>query len=121
MSKEKTIKHLGIIMDGNRRWAKERSLPTLDGHKKGYEKIKEVGKWCLEEGIDILTVYALSTENWNRSKEEIGYLMKLLKRAVTKDIDYFLKEDIKLKIIGRKHELSKDLQEAIKIADFNSE
>ena len=117
MPKEKIIKHLGIIMDGNRRWAKKRNLPTLEGHKRGYEKIKEVGKWCLEEGIDVLTVYAFSTENWNRSKEEVGYLMKLLKRAVTKDIDYFLKEDIKLRIIGRKNELSKDLQEAIKNAE----
>ncbi len=117
MPKEKTIKHLGIIMDGNRRWAKKRGLPTLEGHKKGYEKIKEAGKWCLEEGIDILTVYAFSTENWNRSKEEIGYLMKLLKRAFTKDIDFFLKEDIKLKVIGRKEELSKDLQEVIKNAE----
>jgi undecaprenyl diphosphate synthase len=117
MPKVKTIKHLGIIMDGNRRWAKKRSLPTLEGHKRGYEKIKEVGKWCLEEGIDVLTVYAFSTENWSRSKEEVGYLMKLLKRAVTKDIDYFLNENIRLKIIGRKKELSKDLQEAIKNAE----
>lgn len=110
---DKTLKHLGIIMDGNRTWAKNQGLPTLQGHKRGYEKMKEVGDWCIEEGIDVLTVYAFSTENWNRSKEEVSYLMKILKNALTKDVDFFKKKNIRLKVIGRISGLSKDIQEAI--------
>lgn len=111
---EKKLKHLGIILDGNRRWAKSNGLPTLEGHRRGYEKIKKVGEWCLEEGIDILTVYAFSTENWNRSKEEINYLMGLLKKGLTKEADYFKSKNIRVKIIGRISDLSKELQKAIK-------
>ncbi len=58
--------HLGIIIDGNRRWAKEKGLPALQGHLRGYEKLRKVGKWCKERGVKILTIFAFSTENWNR-------------------------------------------------------
>lgn len=111
---EKKLKHLGIILDGNRRWAKSNGLPTLEGHRRGYEKIKKVGEWCLEEGIDILTVYAFSTENWNRSKEEVDYLMALLKDGLTKEAEYFKNKNIRVKIIGRIADLSLDLREAVK-------
>lgn len=106
-------RHLGIIMDGNRRWAKEKGLPSLEGHRRGYEKLKEIGKLCFEKGIKILTVFAFSTENWNRSKEEVSYLMKLLKKAVKEGLTEFHKRDIQIRISGRINQLSKDLQRAI--------
>ncbi|MFA5070603.1 MAG: isoprenyl transferase [Patescibacteria group bacterium] len=110
---EKIPRHLGIIMDGNRRWARARGLPTLYGHKKGYDKIMKMGDLCLKKGIKILTVYAFSTENWNRSKKEVAYLMRLLKHGLTTDIRSLHKKNVKVQVIGRIKELSKDLQKAI--------
>ncbi|MFA6304954.1 MAG: polyprenyl diphosphate synthase [Patescibacteria group bacterium] len=104
------LEHLAIIMDGNRRWAKKRGLPTLLGHKKGYGKMLQVGDWCFERGIKVLTVFAFSTENWNRSKAEVGYLMNLLKDGLTNDIKTFHKKGVKVQMIGRLHELPTDLQ-----------
>ena len=109
-------KHIGIIMDGNRRWARKRGWPTLKGHQAGYEKMRQVGDWCLNKGIKILTVYAFSTENWNRSKREISYLMKLLKRAMTVEVKEMHQKNIQVRVIGRTTELSKDLQKSIKAA-----
>ncbi len=107
------MKHLAIILDGNRRWARERSLPTLEGHRKGYDNVKTIGLAALERGVEFLTVFAFSTENWKRSKEEVGYLMDLLHLALTKEVDFFVKHDIRLKVIGSRAELSDKLQKAI--------
>ena len=118
------IRHLGIIMDGNRRWARKRGLPTLLGHKKGYDRVLEVGKWCLDRGIGVLTVWAFSTENWNRSKEEVNYLMDLLKKALTNDVMKFHRLGIRIKILGRLKELPINLQrachEAMKLTGKNT-
>lgn len=103
------LEHLAIIMDGNRRWAKKRNLPTLEGHKKGYEKIKEVGKWCIDKGIKTLTVYAFSTENWSRSKEEVKYLMNLSNRAFTEEVEEFNRLGIKVNILGSRQDLDKKI------------
>jgi undecaprenyl diphosphate synthase len=105
-------KHIGIIMDGNRRWAKEHGLPKFEGHRRGYEKVKEVGDWCLKRGIKILTLFAFSTENWKRSKEEVNYLMDLLHFALTKELNEFNKRNIKLKIIGRRDGLPEKVAKA---------
>ncbi len=105
------LHHLAIIMDGNRRWAKKRGLPSLFGHKQGYDKILKTGDWCLERGIKVLTVFAFSTENWNRSKEEVGYLMNLLEQGLTKDIKTMHQKGIKVQMIGRLNELPVKLQE----------
>ena len=75
---ETGLKHIAIIMDGNRRWAKERFLPTAMGHKEGVNALKRTLTACKDYGIKYLTVYAFSTENWNRSKDEVEFLMKLL-------------------------------------------
>lgn len=107
------IKHLGIIMDGNRRWAKARGLPTLEGHRRGYDKLKEVGEWCLNQGIEVLTVYAFSIENWKRTQEEVSYLMDLIHRAVTVEIDEFMKRDIRVRVIGRRDGLSEKMRLAV--------
>lgn len=111
---ENIPQHIGIIMDGNRRWAKARGLPTLYGHKKGYDKVMKIGDYCLKKGVKILTVYAFSTENWDRSKKEVNYLMRLLKKGLTTDIRSLHKKNIKVQVIGRIKELSRDLQKAIK-------
>ena len=104
-------------MDGNRRWAKKQGLPPMAGHQKGYDKMKQVGDWCLARGIDFLTVYAFSTENWQRSKKEVDYLMKLLERGLTKELPQFMKKNIRLKIIGSRDKLSVSLKRAIKTAE----
>ncbi len=110
--------HIGFIVDGNRRWARAKGLPTFEGHRRGYDKLKKVGKWCKEKGVKILTVYVFSAENWNRSKDEVSYLMRLLKRALSeKEIDHFHKEGVKLQVIGQKERLAKPLQEVIKKAE----
>lgn len=103
-------------MDGNRRWARQRGLPTLEGHRRGYEKLKQVGQWCLDRGIKFLTVYAFSTENWKRSKREVGYLMRLFKRALTKEVEEFDRKGIQLRVIGRHEGLAADLKQAIRRA-----
>ncbi len=110
------VKHLAIIMDGNRRWAKERGLSSFDGHKAGYDRLKDAGQWCLDRGIAMLTVFAFSTENWKRTKEEVGYLMNLLEKALTDELEFFVQKGIRLKIMGRLEELRPTLQEAIKNA-----
>ncbi|MFH1582140.1 MAG: polyprenyl diphosphate synthase, partial [bacterium] len=116
--KENIPSHVGIIMDGNRRWAKERRLPPLEGHRRGYDKVKKVGKWCKEKGVKTLTVWGFSTENWERSKKEVEYLMRLFKYTLSKkEIDWIDKENIKLQIIGQKERFSKDMQDLMKEAE----
>ena len=117
MKQNSQIRHIGIIMDGNRRWAKNQGLPALIGHKKGYEKMKAAGKWCADRGIGILTVYAFSSENWNRSKEEVNYLMNLFRRALKNEIAEIHKNGIKMKVIGQKEKLPEDIQDLIKRAE----
>ena len=104
--------HIGLIMDGNRRWATERNLPTLEGHARGYEIMKRVGDWCFSRGVAIVSLYAFSTENWSRSRDEVNYLMKLLKHAVEDDIDYYNERECKVLISGRLEELPGDLPQA---------
>ena len=113
MTKNHGVRHLGIIMDGNRRWAKRRGLSSLEGHRRGYETFKKVGEWCLDRGIEILTVYAFSTENWNRSKREVNYLMRLLSLALSKEIGDLHRKNIRITVIGRVKELPQHLQQHI--------
>lgn len=107
------IKHLAIIMDGNRRWAKKRGKPSSFGHWEGHKRTLEIAKACKERSIEILTLYAFSTENWKRSKIEVKALFQILKRALTKEIPTFNKYRIKLQVTGRIKELPIDLQERI--------
>lgn len=110
------VRHLAIIMDGNRRWAKRHGLPTLAGHRRGYDLLLQVGDWCLARNIDIFTVYAFSTENWNRSKKEVSYLMGLLLLALTKEVAGLHKKNVRISVIGRTTGLPKPLQLRIKQA-----
>lgn len=103
--------HVGIIMDGNRRWARERNLPTIEGHSKAYSKMKLCGEWFFEKGVKVLSFYAFSTENWQRSRPEVNYLMKLLKQAMKDDLEEFNIKGIKIIVSGRIDELPGDLPE----------
>jgi len=110
--------HLGIIMDGNRRWAKSKGLPVLEGHRRGYETFKKVGRWCKEKGIKILTVYAFSAENWKRTEEEVGFLMNLLAEALSqKEIEGLHEDGIKLNLIGQRERLPENIQKIAREAE----
>ena len=112
------LKHISIIMDGNRRWAKERGLPPLEGHKKGLDNLKNIAKHCQKTGIKCLTVFAFSTENWNRSAKEIKYLMNLFYQAFSeKNINELNKNKVKVNIIGQKERFSSVLKKRIKKAE----
>jgi undecaprenyl diphosphate synthase len=108
----KAPEHIGIIMDGNRRWARERNLPTLEGHFKGYEKVKQAPDWFFARGVKILSVFAFSTENWNRSPDEVNYLMKLLKQAIIEETEMAVEKGYRVYVSGRLDELPGDLPEA---------
>lgn len=101
-------------MDGNRRWASDHNLPTLKGHQRGYEVLKEMVTWARDAKVKYVIAYAFSTENWNRSEEEVSYLMNLFKEALTMDIASFKKENIRVSIIGERTRLRGDIQEGIK-------
>lgn len=115
--KEAKVKHLAIIMDGNRRWAKDRGLLSVQGHREGYETLKRIGDVCLERGIEILTVFAFSTENWKRTQEEVGYLMDLLEEALRNELDYFKKKEVRIRVIGRREGLRASVLGAIEDAE----
>lgn len=115
---EQKLKHLGIILDGNRRWAKAHGLPSFEGHRAGYKKVVEVLKWCREVGIENLTLYCFSTENWKRSKEEVGFLMKLFEHVFVRDVKRLNKENVCVRVLGHKQGLSKKLQLAIEKAEI---
>jgi len=98
-------------MDGNRRWAKENGYMSIEGHQHGYEKVKDVVDWMFERGVKVVSLYAFSTENWNRSKEEVGYLMKLMKRVFKDDAEDIHKKGYRIVISGRTDELPDGLSE----------
>lgn len=109
MKTESTVKHVAIIMDGNRRWAKEHNLPSAAGHKKGVSSPRETVRACDEFGIKYLTVYAFSTENWKRSEEEVNFLMDLVALTLRNELDDMHKEGVKISFIGDKTRLSDKL------------
>ena len=104
-----TPRHLAIIMDGNGRWAKARHLPRLAGHRKGVEAVRGIVRAARTRGIEYLTLYAFSSENWRRPQEEVTDLMGLLRRFIQSDIDEFVREGVRLHIIGAYRALSPDL------------
>ena len=105
--------HVAIIPDGNRRWAKERGLPTFEGHRKGFQTLVNIAKKSRELGIKILTVWAFSTENWKRSSGEIDYLMNLYDIMLEKYFKEALKEKIRVIHLGRKDRINKTLKNKI--------
>lgn len=108
--------HIAIIMDGNRRWAREKGIETKEGHKAGAENLENIAKYCNDIGIKYLTVYAFSTENWKRSKEEVSALMLLLKNYLKKFSKNANKENIRIKILGDISNLEEGLKKSIEEA-----
>lgn len=104
-------RHIAIIMDGNRRWAKQRGFDGSLGHKKGAEVLEEIAKYCNKIGLEALTVYAFSTENWKRTKEEVGAIMLLLQMYLDKFLRTADLENIKLRVIGdREHNMPEEIK-----------
>ncbi len=108
--------HIAIIMDGNGRWAKARGLPRVAGHRVGAENVRKVAKACIEFGVATLTVYAFSTENWNRPRLEVEALMHLLEEAAQSEMDELMESGIKLRVLGRLEQLSPSIQSRIQTA-----
>jgi len=118
------LKHIAIIMDGNRRWAKEKGLPTPVGHKKGVDALKETLRACDDFGIKYLTVYAFSTENWNRKPEEVNFLMDLLGQTLKNELKEMHENNVVINFIGDTTRLSNNLQQiltnAVKTTENNT-
>ena len=111
--KDTNLQHIAIIMDGNRRWAKEKNLPSAMGHKKGVDALKATLRACDDFGIKYLTVYAFSTENWNRKKEEVDFLMELLAITLTNELAEMHSEGVVINFIGDTTKLSPKLQKIL--------
>ena len=109
--------HVAIIMDGNNRWAKDRNLAGFDGHQAGADRLKDVLEGCLEQQIKVLTVFAFSSENWNRSKQEVGALMSLFSSVLKRYRKELKAQGIRLKVIGRRDRFSERLQKLIADAE----
>jgi len=117
LSNQKALPHhIGFIVDGNRRWAKEKGLPTFMGHKKGAERIEEIVKYAQDLGIKIVTIYAFSTENWKRAEKEVSYLMKLFKGFAINKMKDADKRGIKVRILGNLQGLPSSLQKVLRKA-----
>ena len=110
---ENLPKHIAIIMDGNRRWAKARGLTTKDGHKAGSKNLDNIATFCNEIGIKYLTVYAFSTENWKRTQEEVSALMFILKANLDSMLRKLDLKNIKIRVIGEKENIPPDIQKKI--------
>lgn len=102
-------KHIAIIMDGNGRWAESRGLPRIEGHRRGVESVRAVLDGCREYGVECLTLYCFSSENWRRPAEELDFLMELLKAYLISERPKIVEQNIRLKIIGRREPLPQDV------------
>ena len=109
----KVPNHIAIILDGNRRWAKMRGLPTLQGHTEGADNLERIARYCSKIGVKYLTVYAFSTENWKRTKEEVGYLMNLMADYISSFEVRFKDSNAIIKVVGDIDRLPKKLQDSI--------
>ena len=114
--RETGLSHVAIIMDGNRRWAKQKLLPTLVGHKQGVDALKKLVRHCGDIGLQALTVYAFSTENWQRSEEEVGYLMKLFLEALATELEDLHQNNVQIRFIGDLSSFSPALCDLIQAA-----
>ena len=111
--KDTGLKHIAIIMDGNRRWAKEKNLPSAMGHKKGVDALKAALKACHKFGVKYLTVYAFSTENWNRKPEEVAFLMDLLANTIKNELNELHENGVVINFIGDLTRLNPKLQKIL--------
>ncbi len=105
---------IGVIMDGNRRWAKAKGLPTFQGHARGREVLKDFLTWCKEAGVRNVVSFAFSTENWNRSPEEVSFLLDLIRTILKDERENFIKEKVCVRFVGDISRFPQDIQEGMK-------
>lgn len=110
-------RHIAIIMDGNGRWAKKRFLPRVAGHKRGLEAVRDTVKACADLGVEYLTLFAFSTENWRRPEEEVSFLMSLFMTALEREVDKLSQNDISLRVIGSRERFAAEIVERIERAE----
>ncbi len=117
-------KHIAIIMDGNGRWAKQRGLPRIAGHNEGVNSVRDIIEACAQLGVEYLTLYTFSTENWKRPQDEVSMLMRLLVKALRDERDRLHQNEVRLKVIGEfhilPHEVAKELRDAMEMMKENS-
>lgn len=112
------IQHIGFILDGNRRWAKEKNLPVFKGHQAGYENLKEIVEYAiLELKVPFVSAYIFSTENWKRAQDEVSFLMGLATKLATRDIEELNKKNIKVVWLGTRERLDEKVKKAIESAE----
>ncbi len=111
IDRERMPKHIAIIMDGNGRWAKERNLPRVDGHSKGVETVQRIVEASGRIGLQYLTLYTFSTENWNRPKEEVDALMALMLKAIEEKREELIEKGVRIRILGNREELPESVRE----------
>lgn len=114
---ENSLRHVAIIMDGNNRWAKQRGMPGVSGHKVGVERIRDVMAACQELGVEVLTVFAFSSENWRRPPVEVDALMSLFQLYLKNEAKALKKKDVSLRVIGNRERFSPAIQQAIRAAE----
>lgn len=110
-------RHIAIIMDGNGRWAERRHLPRVAGHKAGVDAVRESVKWCIEKKIEVLTLFAFSSENWRRPAQEVSYLMELFIVALENEAKKLHKQNVQLRIIGDRTRFAEKLQQQMIFAE----
>jgi len=109
--------HIAVIMDGNGRWAAQRHLPRVEGHRAGIDSVREVVEGSARLGIQVLTLYAFSVENWKRPAAEVSTLMMLLKRYLRSELNTLLRNNIRFKVVGRMEDLARDVQQELRDAE----
>lgn len=121
MDNNKLPLHLGIILDGNRRWAKESGLNSLMGHRRGLNNLEKISQAAFKKGIKVVTVFAFSIENWKREEKEVSYLIKLFKTFVKKETNKLQSQGIKIKFFGRLSDFDKELRDDMKRVEKESQ
>lgn len=111
------LTHVAVIADGNRRWAKQRGMPTIEGHRRGADNFVKLSRYARELGIRVFTLWGFSTENWNRAKEEVGYLMGLFGQMIDRELKNALVEETRIVHLGRKDRFSPSLAGKIREAE----
>lgn len=117
MDHKKIPRHIGIIMDGNGRWAEMRGLPRFEGHKRGVERVREILEAVMGMGVEALSLYAFSIENWMRPEEEVSVIMSLLESTLQKEFLTFMKEGIRFRVIGNRERLPENVRMLIETAE----
>lgn len=112
--------HIGFILDGNRRWARDHGLPTLEGHRKGYDTLKTIAEAAFDKGVKFVSAFVFSTENWSRSKDEVDYLMNLAMKIAVKDSKELIKENVKIVVMGIEDKVPPKLVKAWRDAEEES-